>query len=131
MPVGEIPDLTHSSGVVGYLSVPGGTYVHLGDDQASVSLLPVNHPADPLPYVSAATAYITHFKRQGRGIRFDARGYYQPYVLLSHADHACGFKVDGREVQSTEDGKGRLKVSFPPSVGEQGPVHDIEVHCHD
>ncbi len=131
LPVGEVPDLARSHGVIGYLSVPGGTYVHLGEDQARVALLPVGHPADGLPYVSAATAYITHFERQGRTIRFDARGYYQPYVLLNHADPACRFTVDGREVRPTEDGKGRLKVSFPSSVGEQGPVHGIEVRCRD
>ena len=131
LPVGEVPDLVRSHGVIGYLSVPGGTYVHLGDDQARVALLPAGHPADGLPYVSAATAYITNFERQGRTIRFDARGYYQPYVLLNHADPACRFTVDGREVRPTEDGKGRLKVSFPSSVGEQGPVHGIEVRCRD
>ena len=131
LPVGEIPDLARSAGVVGYLPVPGGTYLHLGDDQARVPLVSASSPSDRLPYVSAATAYITHFERQGRTIRFDARGYYQPYVLLGHVDPACRFKVDGQAVQPTEGGKGRLKISFPSSGGEHGPVHGIEVHCHD
>ena len=119
----NVPDLATSAGVAGYVSGPGGLYIHMGADEAVFEMVPSNDRA--LPYIKEASGFIRNFHRQGSEMQFELGGYYKPFVQLENVS-GCRTFVNGSPRQS---GKRMSRIDVAGNVVKPVIYHSIRVHC--
>lgn len=90
--VKQRPDMTKSSGVLGYNVAGNRLYVHL-DDANLHRITLADNPANNRPYVERASHYINGWKVSGGNISFSFKGTGPASISLLGMDKSAGYKV--------------------------------------
>lgn len=102
------PDLAASSGVAGYSRHEGAWYIHLSGSEARVRFGEKGKEAGPaVPYIAAANARLTHFRRNAEGaarrIEFGFAGHVPVRFSIANAS-GCELRVDGAVLKPARSG---------------------------
>ncbi|MNR89006.1 hypothetical protein D3C72_199600 [compost metagenome] len=123
VPVGAVPNLEKSSGVLGYVAGPAGTYLHLAGDTARFS---IGTESGKSAYVANANGRISDMQRVDGKLQFNLRSYVKPQLRLASAAQ-CKATVDGKSAQLVKKGE-FSQLEFSRNVAN-GSTQRIEVNC--
>ena len=121
------PRVADAQGVVGYDKAPGGIYIHLDDGAARFAMAPAGEPAKSA-YIAEAAAFVRDFTRSGKGLSFEAGGYYKPFVRLANVG-ACRVKVNGAPAHTTRAQGDTVRVDLNGAAAQSVTYQRIDVVC--
>ncbi|MCA9791988.1 MAG: DUF2194 domain-containing protein [Candidatus Eremiobacteraeota bacterium] len=108
---GQVPDLTRSKGVLGYLVEGDTLWVHL--DEGEQHRVYLRAPGGQGPYLRSATHYVSQWKAQGENVSLVMTGVGQAKLELSGLAPGKSYKLNGNPVTSDAQGTviwtGRLR----------------------
>jgi hypothetical protein len=122
------PDLSKSSGVLGYNTAGNRLYVHL-DDATVHRIALADNPANNRPYVERASHYINGWKAGGSAVSFNFKGTGPASFSLLGMDKNAGYRVSlqgqpDKVVRS--DGSGRL--SWDGTLANYEGTYSVKVN---
>ncbi len=90
-----VPDMQASSGIAGYRSTAGDSYIHLGQDSAELVLK--KDTSAPTMLLVSANARIDSFEPLPKGARWNLKGHVPLQFTLANADN-CRVRVGERDL---------------------------------
>lgn len=120
------PDLTVSSGVIGFRRELGSLYVHLDGSQRREVALSARPPRRP--YLEQANFEVVDWEPRDEGVRFTKRGWWKSDCVLGGLAPGRAYTVRGAglDARLSADAAGRLAVAFPDSE-RGGPAREVVV----
>jgi hypothetical protein len=115
------PDLINSENVIGYSSFNEDYYIHLGPGGHSFIRLTSKPPT--IPYLMEATARVTRFVRNKKGIDFSLEGYLPPKFTLANMERCKLW--EGKKNITHKQQQGNLKrYEF-----DKGLKYELSIRC--
>lgn len=120
------PDLSLSTGVIGFRRDLGSLYVHLDDSERREVALAAHPPRRP--YIEVANFEVDSWEPRADGARFTKRGWWTSECVLGGLTPGRTYLVRGAglEARLNADAAGRLSVVFPDSE-RGGPAREVVV----
>lgn len=123
IPEGVAPMMASASGVAGYSSGPGGTYVHLGDEGARFQ---IGKDDGREPYVVSANGRISDLIQTPGRLSFTFQSHVKPKLTLARTSR-CTVTVNGKPARVLVKA-GHGEVSFGSYLADNDMAR-IEVRC--